>query len=137
MRNLSPSPPATRVHASAVLFTTSMASVASFYEHVAGLRRSSAGDDHIVLMNDGFRLIVHRIPEPDAHGVTVSTPPEVRMDAAVKLALPVASLANARAAAARFGGAVHGAEQEWHYESAVVCDGWDPDGNVFQLVQET
>ena len=37
------------------------------------------------------------------------------------------------AIAAELGGAVN--EREWEFEGAKVCDGHDPEGNVFQLRQ--
>ena len=125
----------TQVHASAVLFTNDMESLARFYERVAGLRQSRADDDHIALVNDGFRLIVHRIPEQHAGHKTVSSPPHVRFGSALKLSLPVESIAASRETAAQLGGGVEAPDREWPYESTTVCDGWDPDGNVFQLFE--
>jgi predicted enzyme related to lactoylglutathione lyase len=53
----------------------------------------------------------------------------------VKLSFRVDSIARAREAAAGLGGAVYGPDREWVDEAATVCDGYDPDGNVFQLFQ--
>jgi len=125
----------TQIHASAVLFTNDKESLARFYERVAALRQSRADDDHIALVNDGFRLIVHRIPEPHPGSTTTSKPPQVRVGGAIKLSLPVESIAASRQTAAQLGGGVEAPDREWLYESTTVCDGWDPDGNVFQLFQ--
>jgi hypothetical protein len=51
----------------------------------------------------------------------------------VKLAFPVASIAQARAAAAGLGGQVDPLEREWRFGANKVCDGHDPEGNVLQL----
>ena len=51
----------------------------------------------------------------------------------MKPLLPVASLDEARAAAASLGGIVDGVEREWDWRGATVVDGHDPEGNVFQL----
>jgi hypothetical protein len=109
--------------------------MARFYETVAGLHVASAEDDHIALENGSFRLIVHQIPDQYAEHIRIDDPPSVREGSAIKLSFPVLSIVDSREAAARLGGRVYPASREWSYESTTVCDGWDPDGNVFQLFQ--
>jgi hypothetical protein len=48
----------------------------------------------------------------------------------------VGSIAHAREAAVKFEGALNGAGREWPFDGATVCDGYDPEGNVFQLRQQ-
>ena len=122
-------------HTGAVLFTINLRQLARFYEQVAGLRVRRAEDDHIVLENESFRLIVHQIPERYAKNIVITVPPQVREIGSIKLSFPVDSIAIARDVASRLGGCVYGSDREWTYESATVCDGWDSDGNVFQLFQ--
>ena len=119
--------------AGAVLFTIHLGSLATFYERVAGMNPFRTEDDHIRLEKGRFRLTVHKIPQRYARKVKVTTPPTVRENSAVKLAFQVADIAQARQIAAQLGGAVYPPEREWHYEGMTVCDGYDPDGNVFQL----
>jgi hypothetical protein len=64
-----------------------------------------------------------------------AAPPEPREDTALKLVFGVENIARARRRAAELGGAVKAAEREWDFEGAKVCDGYDPEGNVFQLRQ--
>ena len=47
----------------------------------------------------------------------------------------VEDIAHARNRAAERGGAMKAVEREWEFERARVCDGYDPEGNVFQLRQ--
>jgi predicted enzyme related to lactoylglutathione lyase len=132
----SPSKPrSSNPDAAAVLFTIDLARIAQFYETVAGLRVAGAEDDHVVLENGSFRLIIHQIPAQYAKHIRIDDPPAVREAGAIKLSFPVVSIADAREAAARLGGSVYPAGRESSYDSATVCDGWDPDGNVFQLSQ--
>ena len=119
----------------AVLFTINFRRLAQFYEQVAGLRVRRTEYDHIVLENDSFRLVVHQIPERYAKHIAITVPPQVREIGSIKLCFPVDSISAAREEAASLGGCVYGSEREWIYESATVCDGWDSDGNVFQLSQ--
>ena len=123
----------TKHEAGAVLFTIHLRSLASFYEQVAGMETFRTEDDHIRLQKGLFRLTVHKIPQRHAKKIKISTPPTVRETSAVKLAFQITDIAQARELAAQLGGAVYPPEREWHYEGMTVCDGYDPDGNVFQL----
>jgi predicted enzyme related to lactoylglutathione lyase len=123
--------------AAAVLFTINLHSLAHFYERVAGMRVLRTEDDHIGLGTGSFRLTIHQIQARHARGITVATPPVVREGGALKLALPVKEIAQAREAAAQLGGAVYSPDKEWSYEGSTICDGYDPDGNVFQLFMRT
>jgi predicted enzyme related to lactoylglutathione lyase len=117
----------------AVLFTTNVARLASFYEHVIGMERRVAHDNHVVLEQGVFRLTVHGIPERYAKGIAITTPPAVRETSALKLSFKVDSIAATRDAASRHGGCIYAPDREWHVGKKSQCDGWDPDGNVFQV----
>ncbi len=119
--------------AGAVLFTLNLRSLATFYERVVDMKTFRTEDDHIRLEKGLFRLTVHKIPLRYAKKVKITTPPVVREDNAIKLAFHVADIAKARQIAVSLGGAVYPSEREWTYEGMTVCDGYDPDGNVFQL----
>jgi predicted enzyme related to lactoylglutathione lyase len=123
------------VQAGAVLFTVNLDALATFYERVVDLSRVQSHVDHIILSRGGFRLTVHRIPEHIAAGITISSPPRIRESAAVKLVFAVADIGSARRHAAELGGLVYGEDREWRSGSTLYCDGYDPDGNVFQLIQ--
>jgi hypothetical protein len=43
------------------------------------------------------------------------------------------SIADVRASAAGMGGALNEAEKEWRFHGWRVCDGLDPEANVFQV----
>jgi len=119
----------------AVLFTINLKSLGAFYERVIGMKVLMTADDHIRLEAGSFRLTVHAIPERYAKNITITTPPQIRESSAVKLAFRVEDIARAREIAAQVGGAVYATDREWQYEGSTVCDGYDPDGNVFQLWQ--
>jgi predicted enzyme related to lactoylglutathione lyase len=122
-------------HYAAVLFAKDHRVLASFYREVAGLRDAGGDADHVKLASDAFELVVHRIPERYAKHIVIATPPVVREMTAIKLCFPCPDLAHAREIAARLGGSLYGTEREWRSDSAIVCDGYDPEGNVFQLFQ--
>jgi predicted enzyme related to lactoylglutathione lyase len=56
-----------------------------------------------------------------------------REDVPVKLVFAVVDIVAARNSAAERGGAVDPVDREWGFEGFKVCDGHDPEGNVFQL----
>jgi predicted enzyme related to lactoylglutathione lyase len=119
----------------AVLFTVNLHPIAHFYEEVVGMQTFRTEADHIRLEIGSFRLTVHQIPERYAKNIVIKVPPVVREVSAIKLAFQVESIARCRALAANLGGKVYDPDREWSYESMTVCDGYDPDGNVFQLFQ--
>jgi predicted enzyme related to lactoylglutathione lyase len=119
----------------AVLFTVNLHAIARFYEQVAGMRVLRTEADHIRLELGSFRLTVHQIPERYAKNIVIKVPPVVREMTAIKLAFQVESISRSRALASELGGSVYGPDREWKYEGMTVCDGYDSDGNVFQLFQ--
>jgi predicted enzyme related to lactoylglutathione lyase len=118
---------------SAVVFCTDVATMSQFYQSIAAMKRLSGDATHTVLEIDGFQLVVHGLRgepgvRPDASGQI-----SVRQDSYVKVCLPVASLSAARAQVAALGGQLYPPEREWQARGFRACDGYDPEGNVFQL----
>jgi predicted enzyme related to lactoylglutathione lyase len=117
----------------AVLFVSDVAKVARFYREAGAMARVSGDDDHEVLESGGFELVVHRLRgEPPVMADAAGRVP-VREDSYHKLCLPVASIAQARRAAASCGGHVKDPRHEWSARGFRACDGHDPEGNVVQL----
>jgi predicted enzyme related to lactoylglutathione lyase len=78
---------------------------------------------------------VHQIPERYAKNITIEKPPVVREATAIKLAFRVKDIAKARETAAQLGGLIYSSDREWQHDGSTICDGYDSDGNVFQLWQ--
>ena len=125
------------LHSGAVLYAKEPAKVAAFYQHVADMRVCHADGEYIELRSDAFQLIVLQIPQRIADTIVISSPPVRREDSSIKLVLFTQSIAHARSAAARFGGALNAPEREWLFQGHKVCDGHDPEGNVFQLREQS
>jgi len=117
----------------AVLYAQDLDRVAAFYSGVAGLEVRRTQNDHNVLESEVFQLVVLRIPKHIADSITIQNPPVRRENTPIKLVFFVENLATARMAAGPLGGALNAVEQEWRFEGCKVCDGCDPEGNVFQL----
>lgn len=105
--------------------------VADFYCAVAGMARLHATPELIVLESADIQLLVHRIPPPFAEGIVITSPPQRREDTALKFFFSVPSLDAARLAARGLGGEVFA--ENWQGPGFTVCNGMDPEGNVFQV----
>ena len=116
-----------------VVYMKDVAAVAAFYESVAGLVVAEVAEGHVALVSDALELVVVGIPAELARTIEIARAPWRREETPIKPVLPVASLALARERALCAGGVLDGAEREWRWGGVLVCDGHDPEGNVFQL----
>jgi predicted enzyme related to lactoylglutathione lyase len=117
----------------AVLYAKDLPGLVHFYVTTLGLglRRSEA--DHAELDAGGVSFTLVQIPAAVAAQIVLSQPPQRREDTPIKLVFEVGSLAAARVAVAQGGGEMNPPEREWSWQGRTVCDGHDPEGNVFQL----
>lgn len=118
---------------SAVVFAKDLARLADFYSQVIGMAEVHRDQDHLVLDDAHFQLVVHGIPHDIAARIQITAPAQVRENAAIKLCLPVQAIEQARQAAALLGGMIGPKRQEWEARGFRACDGHDPEGNVFQV----
>lgn len=127
-------PPAMRsAHAGAVLYAKDMRRLAAFYSAVAGLVEVQRERDFTLLENRAAQLTIVAVPERIAAKIEIASPPRRRQETPVKLFFVVASVDAIREVVAELGGALDPREREWKFRSWRVCDGHDPEGNVFQL----
>lgn len=119
----------------ALVFAKDLQRLAQFYGAVADLP-VTAGDDRFCVLGDGpGRLVIHQIPPEFADQIEITSPPQKREDTPIKLVLAVDDIATARARATDCGGTLLPPDREWMFGEARVCDGVDPEGNVFQVQQ--
>lgn len=120
----------------AVIFAKDIRKLAAFYEQLISLSITHAEPDHIVLESDTLQLVIHGIPKQVADAIHIATPPAVREETPIKLFFPVSSIADARRQAPALGGQVGPEKKEWEARGFRACDGYDPEGNVFQIRQD-
>ena len=118
---------------SAVIFAKDVTRLAHFYQVVTDMQEIDRDQGHVVLADDHFQLVIHGIPAAIAASITITEPPQLREETPIKICLPVASIAHARDRAAQLGGRVEPKGKEWQARGFIACDGYDPEGNVFQL----
>jgi predicted enzyme related to lactoylglutathione lyase len=119
----------------AVLYAKDLGRLVDFYASVAGIAPQTIEKGYAILASGRSQFVIVRIPKRIADTIDIAAPPEVREDTPVKLVFGVEDIAHARDRAAELGGAVDAADDQWEFAGAAVCDGHDPEGNVFQLRQ--
>jgi predicted enzyme related to lactoylglutathione lyase len=119
----------------AVLYAKDLDRLVEFYSSVAGIEPQAIEKGFAVIGSRPSQFVILRIPKRIAYTIDIATPPEPREDTPLKLVFGVEDIAHARERAAELGGAMNSVEREWEFEGAKVCDGHDPEGNVFQLRQ--
>jgi predicted enzyme related to lactoylglutathione lyase len=117
----------------AVLYAKDLHRLVQFYTAVAGLDVQKIERAYAVLGREPSQLAIVRIPKRIAAAIQITTPPKRREDTPIKLVFAVEDIAIARSRAAELGGTMNAVEREWNFEGAKVCDGCDPEGNVFQI----
>jgi len=121
------------ITAGAVVYAKDVPQVSGFYAEVAGMEVTHAELDFVVLESAFFQLVVHAIPAGIAASIAIASPPVRREETPVKLIFPVPNISASRTLAAKHGGELNPTQREWQFQSCRVCDGHDPEGNVFQL----
>jgi hypothetical protein len=119
----------------AVLYAKDLQRLVEFYSAVTCLDVQSVQRGFAILGQPPSQLVIVRIPKRIADSIDISTPPERRDDTPIKLVFSVEDVASVRNRAAERGGAMNAVEREWEFEGVRVCDGHDPEGNVFQIRQ--
>lgn len=128
----------------AVLYVADVAATSPFYAGVFELQPRDSGEGWAALVGSNigasFELVLHAMPPAIAAAERAALaagprPPAAREDTPIKLRLPVADLATARSQAAALGGSLLPPEREWDWQGVRVCNGVDPEGNVFQAGQ--
>jgi glyoxalase superfamily protein len=119
----------------AVLYAKDLGRLVEFYAAVAGVEPQAIEKSFAVLGAVPSQFVIVRVPDRIADEIEIAAPPELREATPLKLVFAVEDIAHARGRAAELGGAVNAVEREWDFQGARVCDGHDPEGNVFQLRQ--
>jgi predicted enzyme related to lactoylglutathione lyase len=125
----------TPLPAGILVYAKDTARLADFYRALLGLVEVHRGEGLVVLRSPGFEMVVHGISAHIATQITISDPPELREEAAMKFFVPVPDLDAAAATALSLGGRVF--DEQWQGHDFLVRNGHDPEGNIFQLRQPT
>lgn len=115
-----------------ILFAVDLSRMETFYRQELGLAlvEGSPADGWIRLDAGGCVLALHAIPEPIAAGIQIEDPPRPRADTPLKLAFHVDDIEASCRALAKAGAIMYDIRRS---DGVAMCDGLDPEGNVFQI----
>ena len=120
--------------AGAVIYASDFVRLSNFYSRLLGFVVVENDTEHVLLRSASFELVIITTAQ-SRETVDVTAPPTPRMQVAIKPVFYVNDLAAARATAHALGGGLKPKVHEWHFRDCIVCDGFDPEGNIFQLRQ--
>ncbi len=118
-----------------VIYAEDLKRLANFYESVLRLAREDEADDFVLLGSASVELAVVQAPSAVSELIGIHSPPRVRSETPIKPSFAVADVEAMRSAIAAAGGGLKAAGATWTWRGALHLDGWDPEGNVFQLRQ--
>ena len=119
----------------ATVYATDARRLADFYADVLSLERAEEGETFVVLASERVELAIVQVPPAIAETIHVTEPPVVREDTPIKLSFLVDDVERVRRVVVRTGGALAAPEAAWTWRGYLHLDGWDLEGNVFQLRQ--
>lgn len=119
----------------AAVYAKDAGRLAAFYAEALGLDRIEDGASFVLLASSGIELAIVQAPPALAEAIVVVEPPVVREDTPVKLSFLVDDVEAVRPVVARLGGGLGAPDAAWSWRRQLHLDGWDPEGNVFQLRQ--
>jgi catechol 2,3-dioxygenase-like lactoylglutathione lyase family enzyme len=116
-----------------ILFAKDMAERTSFYGGVLGLSRVDGPEDSpkfVSFQAGAVQFSLHAIPERYTRTIEISDPPIPLEGAPIKVAFGVEDVAGMRRELNSRGARMGPARE---FGDLHLCDGTDPEGNVFQL----
>lgn len=118
---------------SIVLWVENLASAKTFYQELLSASVIDDSATFVRVASSANEVLLHLVPEQYREGI--ATPPGIREQATIKPIFSVASIAQSRAAVADLAGQVYSADTEQVYAGLRYCDGFDTEGNVFQVAE--
>jgi predicted enzyme related to lactoylglutathione lyase len=109
--------------------------LAAFYQAALGLPCVDEAPGFMVLASGAVELIIVQAPDAIAQGIVIASPPVLRESTPIKLSFLVPDIAQVQRAIRGLGGGLKDASATWLWRGRQHLDGWDPEGNVFQLRQ--
>lgn len=119
--------------AGVLIYAKNLEVLSGFYQTLLGLKVLAADAEHRVMENDDAQLVLHAMPPHLAAAVVIASPPDPRVEQAIKPFFTVESLAEAEVLARQLGGFVFG--PTWDGPGFQVRNACDPEGNILQLRQ--
>lgn len=113
------------------VYAKDLVSMARFYESILGMARLHDTEELVVLQSSEIQLVVHTMPVEFASAIVITSPPQRRVNTALKFFFTVASISAVKSAAPALGGEVY--PEQWEGPGFLACNACDPEGNIFQV----
>ena len=114
-----------------VLWVEDLDRASDFYSRLLNASVSEQSETFVAVASQHNEVLLHLVPEQYREGIAGEL--TVREDSVMKPVFQVESISSARAAVAPSAGKVQPTETEQVFQAAKYCDGFDVEGNVFQL----
>jgi predicted enzyme related to lactoylglutathione lyase len=118
---------------SIVLWVENLAAAKTFYQELLSASVLDDSATFVRVASEANEVLLHLVPEQYREGI--ATPPDIRELASMKPIFSVVSIAKSRTAVSSLGGQVYSADSEQVYAGSRYCDGFDTEGNVFQVAE--
>lgn len=116
-----------------VVYAKDCKKLAEFYSTLLQLNVIESDAEFVLMELDGLELVIVQSPPTIAEKITITNPPNRRENTAIKPVFFIKNIQSIRELAQSHGGFVDHPQKEWEFRDSTVCDGYDPEGNVFQL----
>lgn len=120
-------------HSGVVIYAKAYKKLADFYSAMLPLKVVEQDDEFVLMESDSIELVILQVPTSMIETITISNPPDPRENIAIKPVFFIDNIQSARKCAHDYGGVVNHSDKEWMFRGYRVCDGYDPEGNIFQL----
>lgn len=117
-----------------VIYAIYLQPMIEFYVKVFGFVVRESEDSHAIIVSNGFELVLVQAPEAISNSVEILKPPEARELIPIKPVFFIdKEISEFREKVKLNGGYFNSEKQEWKFNDNTACDGWDVEGNVFQI----
>lgn len=117
-----------------VLWVDDIDAAELFYKLLLNAESSDKSAGFVRVHSSENEVLLHLVPEQ--YRASKSATLQVRENAAIKPVFSVNKIDASRANIAGLDGTVFGPESEQSYADVTYCDGFDTEGNVFQLSEK-
>ena len=117
--------------AGALIYAKNLEKLSDFYRVILGMKLLHPGPSHRVLESPDMQLILQELPPEIGAAVTVSRPPVLRQEQAIKLFFAVDDLEATGRLLEELGGGLFG--PVYPGPGFVARNAFDPEGNIFHL----
>jgi predicted enzyme related to lactoylglutathione lyase len=118
---------------SIVLWVEDLPSAKTFYRELLNAQILDDSATFVRVASKSNEVLLHLVPEQYREGI--SSPVAVREEASIKPIFSVTSIESARHAVSELTGQVNDSDTEQTYGESRYCDGYDTEGNVFQVCE--